>query len=76
MNEPASFCNDPCDNPFEQAAEQNLPPARLTSPPAPDVPILGNPAPALTKRAVDLLNPAYTINNAAGSLSNKTAFVS
>ncbi|KAI9433845.1 glycoside hydrolase family 31 protein [Lactarius indigo] len=33
MNEPASFCTDPCDDPFAQAAAQNLPPQRTSPPP-------------------------------------------
>ncbi|KAF4614964.1 hypothetical protein D9613_003515 [Agrocybe pediades] len=73
MNEPASFCNAPCENPFEQAIEQDLPPPRANPPPAPNVPLFGNANTKLTKREVDVINPPYAINNAAGSLSNKTA---
>lgn len=39
MNEPASFCDYPCDDPFGQARIQNLPPPRTNPPPAPDTPI-------------------------------------
>ncbi|KAF8162646.1 alpha-glucosidase [Crassisporium funariophilum] len=70
MNEPANFCNLPCDDPFQQAIEQNMPPARTSPAPDPNTPIFVEGA-ELTKR--DLLNPLYAINNAAGALSSKTA---
>ena len=74
------FCNYPCTDPFAQAQEQDLPPARITSPPDPNAPILGQTT--LQKRVDhsgdDLQNPPYTIDNQAGSgaLSDKTAYVS
>ncbi|KAH9857437.1 alpha-glucosidase [Lenzites betulinus] len=78
MNEPASFCNYPCTDPFAQAIEQDLPPARATLPPPPDAPIFGNSQ--LRKRVDhskdDVQNPPYAIANAAGigALSDKTAY--
>ncbi|KAG5654020.1 hypothetical protein H0H81_008330 [Sphagnurus paluster] len=73
MNEPASFCELPCTNPFEQAVQQKLPPPRSSPPPKPDTPIFVQSSPGKTKRD-DILNPPYAINNAAGPLSGKTAF--
>ncbi|KAL0955005.1 hypothetical protein HGRIS_003930 [Hohenbuehelia grisea] len=72
MNEPASFCNLPCTDPFEQAKQQALPPPRSAPPPDPNTPIFQTTR-SLTKRD-DVLNPPYAINNAAGALSSKTAF--
>ncbi|KAF7298389.1 putative alpha/beta-glucosidase agdC [Mycena kentingensis (nom. inval.)] len=79
MNEPASFCDLPCTNPFEQAIKQALPPPRTNPPPPPDAPIFENAVPVgrrsgMSKR--DLLVPQYAINNAApgGNLSSKTAY--
>ncbi|KIJ56461.1 glycoside hydrolase family 31 protein [Sphaerobolus stellatus SS14] len=80
MNEPSSFCNFPCDNPEEQAQAQGLPPSRSTPPPPPDVPIFQTTSNSqLSKRQQTdsgtlLLNPPYALHNAAGSLSNKTAY--
>ena len=39
MNEPASFCNYPCTDPFAQAKQQTLPPPRTSPPPDPNVPM-------------------------------------
>ncbi|KAJ3503381.1 hypothetical protein NLJ89_g8460 [Agrocybe chaxingu] len=78
MNEPANFCNLPCDNPFEQAIEQNMPPPRTTLPPDPNAPIFVNATSSSSselKKREDLLNPPYAINNAAGPISSRTAFV-
>ncbi|CDO71936.1 Glycoside Hydrolase Family 31 protein [Trametes cinnabarina] len=78
MNEPSSFCNYPCSDPFEQAREQDLPPARSTLPPDPATPIFGQTT--LQKRVDhshdDVQNPPYHIANFAGSgaLSDKTAY--
>ncbi|KAI0648507.1 alpha-glucosidase [Trametes meyenii] len=78
MNEPASFCNYPCTDPFAQAVEQDLPPSRKTLPPAHDTPIFGSSQ--LQKRVDhthdDVQNPPYAIANAAGTgaLSDKTAY--
>ncbi|OJT01982.1 hypothetical protein TRAPUB_7516 [Trametes pubescens] len=78
MNEPASFCNYPCTDPFAQAEEQILPPPRTTLPPAHDSPIFGGSA--LQKRVDhshdDVQNPPYAIANSAGTgaLSDKTAY--
>ncbi|KAF7294555.1 Glycoside hydrolase family 31 protein [Mycena indigotica] len=77
MNEPASFCDLPCDNPFEQAVQQNLPPPRSSPPPDPNTPIFVNAtAVGRINKRDNLLNPLYSINNAApgGNLSSKTAF--
>ena len=118
------FCNLPCDDPFQQAIEQHMPPARDSSPPEPNTPnFLANssthdakrdlsnspfdihiascslynddlspqatalPLHTTTRRGVvplmaesskqqELLNPPYAVNNAAGALSSRTAFVS
>ncbi|KAJ3486564.1 hypothetical protein NLI96_g4155 [Meripilus lineatus] len=77
MNEPASFCTYPCDDPFQQARDQNLPPPRSTLPPDPNAPIFQTSS--LRKRAIDhtgddLQNPPYLINNAAATLSDRTAY--
>ncbi|KAI0948834.1 hypothetical protein AcV7_009470 [Taiwanofungus camphoratus] len=81
MNEPSSFCTVPCTDPFEQAAEQDLPPPRTTLPPDPNAPIFVNSSAsvvALQKRAnhsgENVLYPPYAINNAAGALSNRTSY--
>jgi hypothetical protein len=68
------FCNLPCDDPFQQAIDQSMPPPRTNPPPDPNTPIFGDSASQLIKRE-DYLNPQYAINNAAGALSSKTAFV-
>ncbi|KDQ34176.1 glycoside hydrolase family 31 protein [Pleurotus ostreatus PC15] len=95
MNEPASFCNLPCTDIFDQAVQQALPPPRSSPPPDPNTPIFGGAdVDNNTKRGEtaiyrqhiglnrrqseddrDVLNPPYAINNAAGALSSKTAFV-
>jgi len=51
-----------------------MPPPRTAPVPDPNTPIFTNTSGQLTKR--DLLKPQYAINNAAGALSSKTAFVS
>ncbi|KAF8814168.1 hypothetical protein BYT27DRAFT_7130231 [Phlegmacium glaucopus] len=88
MNEPSSFCNLPCDNPSQQAIEQNLPPPRSGPPPDPNTPIFlkssGQPSkrddtlnpldiPSHWTSEDDTLNPPYAINNAVGPLSSRTA---
>ncbi|KAF9043930.1 alpha-glucosidase [Panaeolus papilionaceus] len=78
MNEPANFCDLPCDDPFQQAIDQQMPPPRRRPPPASDVPIFTAESGQLARRAErDILNPPYAINNAAptGALSSKTAAV-
>jgi hypothetical protein len=50
-----------------------MPPARDTAKPDPNAPIFLSPTTDLLKR--DFLNPPYTINNAAGPISSKTASV-
>ncbi|KZT11187.1 glycoside hydrolase family 31 protein [Laetiporus sulphureus 93-53] len=80
MNEPSSFCVFPCNDPFAQAREGDDPPARTTLPPDPNTPIFVNSSSdtLLTKRQYDsrenVLNPPYMIQNAAGVLSDKTAY--
>ncbi|KAI0806671.1 alpha-glucosidase [Fomes fomentarius] len=79
MNEPASFCDYPCDDPFEQAKQQNLPPPRSNPPPDPNAPIFGQQS-ILVKRVdhtgEDVLAPPYAIDNKVptGALSDKTAY--
>ena len=96
------FCVFPCDDPFKQATEQNLPPPRSAPPPNPNTPIfLNSTGPSkrddtlnpsnlrlkrgpygfsvnsgsqLSKRD-NILIPPYAINNAAGPLSSRTAYV-
>ncbi|KAI0317397.1 alpha-glucosidase [Amylostereum chailletii] len=81
MNDPASFCEYPCDDPFGQARLQDLPPPRTTAPPPPDAPIFGqNTSTAFRKREApshdgeDVLSPPYAIDNAAGALSSRTGY--
>ncbi|KAJ7494439.1 alpha-glucosidase [Mycena galericulata] len=77
MNEPSSFCDIPCDDPYEQAIQQDLPPARSTPPPDPNTPIFVDTKPVRRQAKRDnLLVPQYAINNAApgGNLSSKTAY--
>ncbi|OBZ75819.1 putative alpha/beta-glucosidase agdC [Grifola frondosa] len=78
MNEPSSFCNYPCTDPFAQAVAMDLPPARTTSPPDPNTPIFTNATSAISKRVDhsgdNVQDPPYAIANAAGALSNKTAY--
>ncbi|KDQ59876.1 glycoside hydrolase family 31 protein [Jaapia argillacea MUCL 33604] len=76
MNEPSSFCLFPCDDPFTQAIQQDLPPARTTPPPDPNAPIFTNSTSMKKRQALsdqDILYPPYAIENAAGGLSNNTA---
>ncbi|KAK0210069.1 alpha-glucosidase [Desarmillaria ectypa] len=75
MNEPSNFCVLPCEDPYQQAKQQALPPPRTSSPPDHNTPIFVNSASKreLTKRDA-LLTPPYAINNAAGELSSKTAW--
>ncbi|KAI0040366.1 glycoside hydrolase family 31 protein [Auriscalpium vulgare] len=77
MNEPASFCNFPCDDAVAQAALLGLPPARTSSPPDPNAPILGHSSQNKRKRVQpgdDVLNPPYSIDNAdVVAISNHTA---
>ena len=85
MNEPASFCNYPCTDPFAQAKQQNLPPPRTSPPPDPNAPIFGEAPPSKQKRAStpapdhskeNVQSPPYAIANHAGSgaLSDRTAY--
>ncbi|KAF8800222.1 hypothetical protein BYT27DRAFT_7263122 [Phlegmacium glaucopus] len=59
MNEPSGFCNFPCDNPFQQAIEQNQPPPRSNPPPDPNTPIFLKSSSQSSKRD-DRLNPPNT----------------
>ncbi|KAH8100348.1 alpha-glucosidase [Cristinia sonorae] len=81
MNEPASFCNYPCTDPFEQVREQGLPPPRTAPVPNPNTPIFLR-AEIESHKGIDhshdnLQSPPYAIQNAAGSgsLSDRTAYV-
>ncbi|KAJ7063684.1 glycoside hydrolase family 31 protein [Mycena amicta] len=77
MNDPSSFCDLPCDNPFQQAINQGLPPPRSSAPPDPNTPIFVNSTAVGRRNKRDnLLVPPYSINNAApgGNLSSKTAY--
>ncbi|KAF5371321.1 hypothetical protein D9758_004164 [Tetrapyrgos nigripes] len=80
MNEPSSFCFQPCTDIFNQAIQQALPPPRTAPIPDPNTPIFVNSSKTLTKRveATDnIMDPPYEINNAADGrvLSAKTAWV-
>lgn len=83
MNEPANFCNYPCDNPQQQATEMNLPPQRPTAPPAPDVPIFQDFNASVDQLQTRMRGPwekrqesqEYQIDNADGNLSQRTAHV-
>ncbi|KAG8686180.1 hypothetical protein FRC09_014300, partial [Ceratobasidium sp. 395] len=74
MNEPASFCLYPCDNPEEQAVGN--PPPRKTSPPDANTPIFQN----VTKRMIDVRkaagpnynDPPYKIGNVLPHLADHT----
>lgn len=68
------FCDLPCEDPFQQAILQSMPPPRANPPPDPNTPIFGDFTSQLAKRE-DYLDPPYAINNAGGALSSKTAFV-
>ncbi|KAI9462524.1 glycoside hydrolase family 31 protein [Russula earlei] len=80
MNDPASFCEYPCDDPFAQAIANNLPPPRTSPPPDPNAPIFRSASAKHVKRGTpshaddDLLNPPYAIDNAAGALSSRTVY--
>lgn len=63
------ICNLPCDDPFQQAIEQSMPPC-TSPPPNPNTLIFGDSK--LAKREDHLTLP-YAINNAVGALSRKTA---
>ena len=75
------FCVYPCDDPFAQAVANDFPPSRTTPPPNPTAPIFPNGNAGHEKRETpshagdDLLNPPYAINNTAGVLSDRTAYV-
>ncbi|KIK51755.1 glycoside hydrolase family 31 protein [Collybiopsis luxurians FD-317 M1] len=76
MNEPSNFCDLPCTNPFQQAQQMALPPPRTAPVPDPNTPIFGESPSSLRKRddGINLLNPPYAIENAAGDLSSKTSW--
>jgi len=71
------FCSDPCSDPAAQAVAQGFPPSRISPPPNQNAIIFPK-----SKRAgpsyagEDILSPPYTIDNAAGSLSDRTVSVS
>lgn len=76
MNEPASFCTYPCDDPAAQAAAQGLPPKRTTPPPPSNSPIILSKRiePVQNETGLDLLNPPYSINTATNGLSDRTSY--
>jgi alpha-glucosidase len=59
MNEPASFCEYPCVDPFGQAVLQNMPPQRATLPPDPNAQIFVEGADAGVDNADDVGERAY-----------------
>ena len=71
----------PCDDPFAQAVANSVPPPRTAPAPNPTAPIFDNERAKHAKRGApnyagdDLLNPPYAINNTAGPLSSRTAYV-
>jgi hypothetical protein len=69
------FCVYPCDDPAAQAVLNGVPPNRTESPPDPNAPILGS-GNARRGTGDNLLTPPYAINNTAGPLSSRTAYVS
>ncbi|EKM83265.1 hypothetical protein AGABI1DRAFT_69538 [Agaricus bisporus var. burnettii JB137-S8] len=73
MNEPSNFCNLPCDDPFQQARDANLPPPRSSQPPDPNAPIFQNDSRPQLRKRDDILDPPYAIDNDAGALSSRTA---
>lgn len=76
MNEPASFCTYPCDDPYKQAKDQNLPPKRNGPPPS-DALYDVKSDKKIKKRQnngeIDLLDPPYSIGNPLPNLSDRTA---
>jgi len=71
------FCTYPCDDPFQQARDQSLPPVRNYPAPDPNTPILQDSASKKRQHAGDdLLNPPYAIQNALPYISDRTAYVS
>ena len=76
MNEPASFCTYPCDDPYKQAKDQNLPPKRNSPPPSDalnDVKSDKKIKKRQTNGGIDLLDPPYSIGNPLPYLSDRTA---
>ncbi|KAG7086321.1 hypothetical protein E1B28_002284 [Marasmius oreades] len=72
MNEPASFCNLPCTDPWEQSRERQFPPPRAFPPPDINTPIFVK---ATKKNKRSILDPPYAISDAApnGDLSATTS---
>ena len=74
---PLQFCTYPCNDPFQQARDQSLPPVRGYPPPDPNTPIFQSSTARKRQHAGDdLLNPPYAIQNALPYLSDRTAYVS
>ena len=74
---PIQFCTYPCDDPFQQARDQDYPPARDYPPPDPNTPIFQNSTTRKRQHAGDdLLNPPYAIQNGFPYLSDRTVYVS
>ncbi|PGH30431.1 alpha-glucosidase [[Emmonsia] crescens] len=88
MNEPANFCDYPCENPEKFAIDKKFPPeppaVRPNPRPIPGFPSKFQPPHSRAKRADghghkkglpnrNLIDPPYKIDNKAGSISEKTA---
>jgi len=76
MNEPASFCTYPCDDPYKQAKDQNLPPPRSGPPPSDALYEVESDKKVKRRQTdgeIDLLNPPYSIGNALPYISDRTA---
>lgn len=74
MNEPASFCTYPCNDPAAQSIAQGLPPNRTTPPPPLSAPFSLSKRAALANNSVDLLNPPYSIDVATNGLSDRSSY--
>jgi alpha-glucosidase len=85
MNDPASFCTYPCTDPYAEAVRQGLPPKRTNPPPQSTRPLSIGASDTqaivhliqrdtLGSNYSNVLTPPYAIANAAGSLSDRTAF--
>lgn len=87
MNDPASFCTYPCTDPYAEAVRQGLPPNRTSPPPQSTLPLpvdlsaiqviahlIQRDTDTLGSNYSDVLTPPYAIANAAGNLSDRTAF--
>ncbi|KDQ10939.1 glycoside hydrolase family 31 protein [Botryobasidium botryosum FD-172 SS1] len=76
MNDPATFCDYPCIDPFQSAQNQSIPPPRLSPPPALGtlVPPFKRAVAATNTTGLNYLEPPYHINNTNGAISDLTAY--